>query len=119
MRQDGSETEELRAIVDSGCNRSTFPTELAPELGIDLAACAPVRGLTASGADDEEDESSWMKHWPPGIDTKFWNRTIHLEVFFRNAEIPILLGREDFFRCFKVLFDERNQRFSLQPYKKP
>ena len=59
-----------------------------------------------------------MRHWPAGIDANFWNRTIHLDIFFRDAEIPILLGREDFFRYFKVLFDQRNERFQLEPYKK-
>lgn len=118
MRQDGTETEEFRALVDSGCTRTTFPADLAGELGIDLAACIPIRGMTASGEDDPEDQSTWMRHWPAGIDAHFWNTTIHLDAYFRNAEIPILLGREDFFWCFKVLFDQRNERFSLEPYKK-
>jgi len=118
VRQDGTETQEFRALVDSGCSHTTLPAELAEELGIDLAACVPQRGLTASGEDDPEDESGWMRHWPAGIDANFWNRTIHLDIFFRDAEIPILLGREDFFRYFKVLFDQRNERFQLEPYKK-
>lgn len=59
-----------------------------------------------------------MQHWAGGIDALFWNRTIHLHVYFRNADIPILLGREDFFTHFKILFDERSQRFQLEPYKK-
>lgn len=118
MRQDGTETEEFRALVDSGCNRTTFPAELAAELGIDLAACTPIPGMTASGEDDPNDQSTWMRYWPAGIDAQFWNRAIHLDVYFRDAEIPILLGREDFFTYFKILFDQRNERFSLEPYKK-
>lgn len=118
MRQDGTETEEFRALVDSGCSLTTFPAEMASELGIDYTACTPIRGITASGPDHAENESTWQRYWPPGIDVVFWNRTLHLQAFFRPAEIPILLGRDDFFTYFKVLFDQRNERFQLEPYKK-
>jgi aspartyl protease len=118
VRQDGSETQEFRAIVDSGCDRTTFPSEMAAELGIDLAQCPALQGKTAAGVDNPEDESTWIRQCVNGIDAKFWGRTIHIDAFFRNADIPVLLGRKDFFRCFLVLFDERAQRFQLTPYKK-
>jgi hypothetical protein len=37
---------------------------------------------------------------------------------FRLDLIPILLGRDDFFAHYKILFDHRNQKFSLEPYNK-
>jgi hypothetical protein len=116
VRQDGTMTREFRALVDSGCSRSTFPAELATELGIDLSKCEPIPGVTASGEDDPDDESSWQKCWTPGIDALFWGQKVHLHAYFRDAPIPILLGREDFFRYFKILFDERAQRFQLEAY---
>jgi hypothetical protein len=57
-----------------------------------------------------------MKCWPAGVDALCWGHKIHLHAYFRDAAIPILLGREDFFIHFKIQFDERGQRFQLEPY---
>jgi hypothetical protein len=95
-----------------------FPAEMAAELGIDWNACTPSRGTTASGEDDPADEDSWPRYWAPGVDAHFWGKTIHLTAYFRQHLDPILLGRVDFFANFKVLFDQRNERLSLEPYKK-
>jgi len=43
---------------------------------------------------------------------------IHLKTAF--AETPhALVGREDFFAAFRVSFDERGQRFTLERYDAP
>jgi len=111
-------TPRVRALVDSGCSSTTFPAELAAELGIDWDACTPVRGITASGADDPGDDSRWPRVWPPGVDAVVWGKKVHLSAMFRLDLVPILLGRDDFFARFKILFDHRKQRFSLEPYER-
>jgi hypothetical protein len=77
-----------------------------------------VQGITASGADDPSDDSRWPRVWPPGVDAVFAGKRIHLSAMFRLDLIPILLGRDDFFAHYKILFDHRNQKFSLEAYNK-
>jgi hypothetical protein len=108
----------VRALVDSGCSSTTFPAEWAAELGIDWDECTPVQGITASGADDPSDDSRWPRVWPPGVDAVFAGKRIHLSAMFRLDLIPILLGRDDFFAHYKILFDHRNHKFSLEAYNK-
>src|ERR1700684_2381005 len=39
VRQDGTMTTKARALVDSGCDVTSFPAAWAEELGIDLSQC--------------------------------------------------------------------------------
>lgn len=109
-------TPRIRALVDSGCSNTTFPKDLVEELGIDWDACTPIQGITATGTDDENDESNWPRVWGPGIKAVHAGETLHLSAMFRPDLPLILLGRDDFFAHYKVGFDHRNQKFSLEPY---
>lgn len=107
----GTQLPRQRALVDSGCDYSTFPKAWAVLLGIDFDIdCAPIQGNTASGKDDSQ------RCYEPGIHGLVMGHNVPLSAIF-HPQIPIaLLGREDFFKYFKVGFDQRRKRFRVEPY---
>lgn len=112
-------TPKARALVDSGCSSTTFPAEWAATLGIDWEECTPIPGITASGADDAEDQTLWPRVWAPGVDAILMGEKVHLSAMFRIVQVgtvPILLGRDDFFAHYRVSFEHRDRRFFLEPY---
>ena len=78
-------------------------------LGISQGDCAKVDGVAAGGACEY-----W--HWPGGMLTaEIQGKHVKLTPMF-GPTARVLVGRADFFRVFKVAFDERNRRFRLDPY---
>ena len=95
--------------MDSGADSSLFPDAMMPLLGIDKADCKEIQGKTASG-----NCTYW--HWDKGkLEAEIEGKHVNLVAMFSATE-RALLGRRDFFRVFKVAFDERKQRFRLDPY---
>lgn len=107
----GHQTPQQLALVDSGCDFSTFPSAWAKPLGIDfMADCEEIDGNTASGKDNSQ------RIYKPGIHGLVAGKKVPLRAIF-NPKIPIaLLGREDFFAYFKVSFDQQAKTFRLQSY---
>jgi hypothetical protein len=99
------------AIIDSGADRSTFPTEWAEELGIklDLTCCEKSTAETAGGRAE-----LWI--YKPGIKALIDGVEHHLKATFCTGLEVALLGRKDFFAVYEVTFDERAQSFTLEPY---
>lgn len=98
------------AIVDSGADHSFIPISLASTLGIDLAQCQREDCNTAGGV-------STQYIWQAGLDAEVqaMGMNIHLKTAF--SETPfVLLGREDFFKTFKITFDQRASKFTLELY---
>jgi hypothetical protein len=116
VRADGTMTPRTPALVDSGCDVTSFPAGWAATLGIDYDKCEKFSGLTAAGQDDEDDDDKTPRRWPPGVDAVIMGRKVHLEAIFRPGLPVILLGREDFFQEFKVSFDQRKKTFRLESY---
>ena len=108
-------TPKTRALVDSGCDVTSFPKDWAAALGIDWNACTPFSGLTASGA-DAADPATQPRLWVPGVDAIFIGVKIHLQAVFRPGLPVILLGREDFFTYFRVTFDQAARVVTVEPY---
>lgn len=115
IRQDGTMTPRTRALVDSGCDVTSFPKDWASSLGIGWDDCEPFVGVTAAGK-DEEDEAHKPRRWANGVDALIMGQKVHLEAVFRPGLPIVLLGREDFFACFKITFDQRNVTFRLERY---
>jgi hypothetical protein len=99
------------ALIDSGCDLSTFPSAWAPLLGIDFKKeCDEIEGQTASGTDKTQ------RIYKPGIHGLILGHKVPLHAVF-NPRLPIaLLGREDFFKFFRVDFDQRKKVVWLAPY---
>jgi hypothetical protein len=107
----GQQSPKQRALVDSGCDFSTFPQQWTALLGIDFDSdCVEIDGNTASGKDKSQ------RIYRPGIHGLVMGHKVPLAAIF-NPQIPIaLLGREDFMAYFKVSFDQRRRIFTLDPY---
>jgi hypothetical protein len=98
------------ALIDSGADYTFIPVSFASTLGIDLAQCLQGDCNTAAGA-------STQHIWQAGLDAEVqgMRRTIHLKTAFAGTSF-VCLGREDFFQEFKVAFDQRASKFTLEPY---
>jgi len=104
-----------RALVDSGCDVTSFPTAWAEDLGIDLGECSAFAGVTAAGKDGTN-VAQQPRRWRHGVDALLLGQKIHLEAVFRPGLPIVLLGREDFFSCFKVSFDQKAKTMHLASY---
>jgi hypothetical protein len=108
-------TPRARALVDSGCDVTSFPSAWAEELGIDLGECPAFAGVTAAGKDGAK-AAEQPRRWPPGVDALVLGQKIHLQAVFRPGLPIVLLGREDFFSYFKVAFDQKAKIMRLESY---
>jgi hypothetical protein len=97
-------------LVDSGADSSILPKNWATILGIDLNNdCERTVGATAGGDGDQ-----WV--YEPGLDAIVVDKKIRITAVFTRTPI-VLLGRDDFFREFKVAFDHRALAFHVEPYE--
>jgi hypothetical protein len=103
---DGTKTPPLVALVDSGADSSLFPGSIAALVGVDLASCSKVQGMTAGGV-------SQRSIAPSPLVGECCGKTMDLNAAFEPNLPIILLGREDFFLHFKVVFDQRNRRMTV------
>jgi hypothetical protein len=86
-----------------------FPMDVMADLGITKADCDECDQLGAGGK-----SKYWA--WQDGkLPANFYGRPVDLSVQFCDTPF-ILLGREDFFAAFKVAFDQRNLRFTIEAY---
>jgi hypothetical protein len=108
-------TARARALVDSGCDITSFPTAWATELGIELEECPPFAGVTAAGKDGAN-VAEQPRRCAEGVDAIVLGQKIHLEAVFRPGLPIVLLGREDFFDYFKVSFDHKAKTMRLESY---
>jgi hypothetical protein len=97
------------AIVDSGCDSTTFPLEWAAWLGINhLTDCLEVPCGTAGG-------STTQYLYQPGIQALCMGRKFRLAAQFAPHCPHVLLGRIDFFRYFEtVSFSQAKERMRLE-----
>jgi len=103
-------TELVRAVVDSGADRSFLPRSVATRLGIasDLIP-DPRGGMGIEG----RSFPTWSSRAPidawvlakVGAELRAWGPCLRLDPIFSDAEIAVL-GRADFFRAFTVTFQE-------------
>ncbi len=109
-------TPKTPAVVDSGCDVTSFPKGWAATLGIEFDKCDQFAGVTAAGQDDQNKPANLPRRYAPGVDALVMGHKVHLEAVFRPGLPVILLGREDFFQEFKVFFDQRKKTFRLERY---
>jgi len=100
-------------LIDSGADESCFPLEYAATLGVDIKECEESECRTAGGPTKQY---KWDKPLEVQLQT-MKNMRIEVSATFVKGLDVTLLGRSDFFTVFKVDFDEREQRFWLEPYE--
>jgi hypothetical protein len=105
---DGAKHFPLYAIPDSGADTSCFPEAWAEFLGFDLKACTERTVLTGAGVGYHYESSEPLMATVAG-------RDVELCACFGPVQVG-LLGREDFFRYFRVEFDQQSKVTVLRPY---
>lgn len=112
----GSSTSlQTTALVDSGADFSAIPYSMAEVLGLDLSGKrTEVGGL---GGNVPAVLTKMQVMIQKGHFLKRFNVPVYA-VDTMDDEIPVLLGRVEFFDRFKVTFDERNKRIYLTPYQR-
>jgi hypothetical protein len=108
---DGEKQFPLYAIPDSGADASCFPEDWASPLGIDLADCHKRRVNTGAGLGHHHEAKAPLIATVAG-------RTVELCASFGPVLVG-LLGRDDFFRYFRVEFDQQRKVTVLHPYADP
>lgn len=98
----------IRMLIDSGAHCTTLPENFAGPLGIELADCTSLPVETGAGTIDHHVSKTPVLAYIAG-------RELELMPTFGPLRVPVL-GREDFFREFKVAFDELKRRVVLKPY---
>lgn len=111
----GAVVARARALIDSGADFITFPTEWAELLGIDLDIdCVREVATVADG------RTSARYAYTAGLRVELAGERLLLPVVMFCAGMPIpLLGRRGFFDEFLVLIDQPNLRFFLQRSPEP
>jgi hypothetical protein len=100
-----------RALVDSGADVSLLPLEWSSRLGLATATRTEQLIETAGGA-------SRLVVYDVSVEVvvRGYGAMIPIAATFAD-EVPfMLLGRADFFRAFRVAFDERAQTLTLDKY---
>ncbi|MDP3013925.1 MAG: hypothetical protein Q8M92_06765 [Candidatus Subteraquimicrobiales bacterium] len=102
------------ALVDSGATVSIFKRELASFLGLPIKEAKEDESGAAGGTEFK------VLYFPGyALEGQFKKRKFPLGAVFYKKSDPNainLLGRNDFFRAFKVIFDQRANKFDLIPY---
>jgi hypothetical protein len=96
-------------LVDSGADYSILPTSYANYLGVDLRACEERPCTTAGGS------GTVLVH-PMRLEAEIQAMSLRFAMMsaFTEHASTILLGREDFFKEFRVTIDEPAQTFTLE-----
>lgn len=99
----------VRALVDSGADYSILPESYAGYLGVDLSECEEKPCTTAGG------KGKVLVHPAPlEAEVQAMNVRFAMTSAFTKHAVTILLGREDFFKMFRVTIDEPAQVFTLE-----
>jgi hypothetical protein len=114
---------ETPALIDTGAEWSMLSTELAVRLGADLSdegRCMPTHSQHAGGTDP----AWWWRGSAPGsrrlcLGVRVGNIDVSLAPVLKPRLEIVALGRCDFLAAFKLVVDEREQTFWLEPYSEP
>jgi hypothetical protein len=98
-------------IVDSGAQHTLINRELAPSLGVELRKSSiRVGGIGAEST--EGFESNLVLEF---ID--YDNQKVNTPVIFTELPVDMLLGQNNFFKNFNILFQGREGIFKLNKVK--
>jgi hypothetical protein len=113
VARDGAVLKPTPAIVDSGADATIFPAAWAAMVGIDIERdCVPRRCGTAAG-------ETTVHCCRGGVEAIVLGERLRLGATFSQGLRFVLLGRRDFFNCFRVCFDQRAETFTVERYPEP
>lgn len=100
----------IKVLVDSGASFSVFRAEVLEYLGIPLA-----RGMRMSLEGIGGRIVGYRHHIPAQVGATRFLLTV---VFSQELTVSFnLLGRDNFFHRFRVIFDEQHRVVRLRPYR--
>jgi hypothetical protein len=109
--KEGAKRFPLYAIPDSGADTSCFPEDWADVLGFDLKDCKERRVITGAGIGCHYESQDPLRATIADLD-------VDLCACFGPVHVA-LLGRDDFFRYFRVEFDQQSKITVLRAYSVP
>ncbi len=101
------------AIIDSGCQTTMINKGMGPLLGVDFSKCKRilVGGVGGEGGYGYLTEVALEFRDFPGV-------SFVTPVTFSDIPAEMLLGQDNFFRNFDIMFCGKEQEFQLNPIKK-
>ena len=97
-------------LVDSGSDYSVIPHDLARRIGIQYDESNPSEGEAAAG----QSFQYWEATNQLAIQTEVGGLTFDEAMIAETDEF--IIGRHDFFRRYRVTFNELAQEFEVQPF---
>ena len=98
---------EYVALIDSGADVTMMSTEIADALGVDWKSGRKSSAMGISGGL----QTSYLGSIDVAV--KRIGETITLPVLFTEANIPILLGQEEFFDYYRIRFEKDHDMFEI------
>ena len=102
-------TRKFLALIDSGADQITMPATIAEALRIDRAAC-PKRSLMGVTMQRIEGFVGTLQ-----IQVQHQSEAITAPVVFIDTDVPVLLGQEVFFDCYRIKFEKDHDTFEITP----
>ena len=100
------------AVIDSGADQTVLPLEWAQPLGVDLAGTKAKGILYGQTWRDAYEVEQSLVFELVGTGVAFM-----IAPCFSDAHDQVLLGRQDFFRHYRVTFDQRARQVTLARYE--
>lgn len=100
------------ALINSGADQITMPAAIAEALGIDRTACSP-RALMGITMERTEGFVAQVM-----IRVQHHVEPITAPAVFIDTDVPVLLGQEAFFDCYRIKFEKDHDTFEITPAPK-
>jgi hypothetical protein len=108
VRRAGEILEPTMALLDSGADSTRFPLEWASRLGIDIARDCVDKPSGTAGS--KATGFSYLGH----VESIVLGELVPLSATFDQDLECVHLGRRDFFSCYRILFDQCAQAFTIE-----
>lgn len=97
-------------LIDSGADHNIFHAEIGEELGIDVKNGKKLNFWGTSG----EKQTAYYHH--VAIEVGGWEYKCYCGFSYEIEHLPYgLLGQDDFFKQFRIIFDYSKEQFEIRP----
>lgn len=105
----GTQARKFLALIDFGADQIIMPAAIAEVLGIDATKCPSrtVMGVSMEGVEGFVDTLTFhIEHQASSFTAP---------VIFIETDVPVLLGRENFFDRYRIKFEQDHDTFEITP----
>ena len=107
----GKQTRKFLALIDSGADQIHMPAAIAEAFGIDRAQCSKRSSIGISMERTEGFVGELTFH------IQHQSESFSAPVVFIDTDVPVLLGREGFFDCYRIKFEQDHDTFEITSVK--